>query len=69
MDYSFYTPVSNPRGKDTRGIGETARRTMKSTMKKKVRYPYFEMNDQERAYRDKEFGTHGRRSCSFGKMM
>jgi hypothetical protein len=38
-------------------------------MKKKIRCPYFELNDQERAYHDKEFGTHGRRTCSFGKMM
>ena len=26
-------------------------------MKKKVRCPYFELNDQERAYHDKEWGT------------
>ena len=30
---------------------------MNSTMKKKVRCPYFELNDQERAYHDKEWGT------------
>ena len=26
-------------------------------MKKKIRCPYFELNDQERAYHDKEWGT------------
>ena len=41
----------------THDIGETARPRMNSTMKKKIRCPYFELNDQERAYHDKEWGT------------